>query len=236
MAEKKAGMDKSVNIPNTLSSRLNNPTSLGSSSKRRNDRKTLKPRMNKSTSAPAIGLGGNKFKRKNITFKKNTKVNNFLGNDNNNSNDKNSYIDNETKYGGSKDNGTTSATLAPPPSPSTLDHLEKSKLLLEIKTLSTSRTDNSKRSGTNQPLAVSPLARKHSRIPTFTESLNLDRTALTEFLNGNFLYMKPIKDAQSVYDLGVVDHTAVNMDDYHTMSRAGITHFTLNSEPEFTPL
>ena len=40
--------------------------------------------------------------------------------------------------------------------------------------------------------------------------------------------MKPIKDAQSVYDLGVVDHTAVNMDDYHTMSRAGITHFTLN--------
>ena len=107
---------------------------------------------------------------------------------------------------------------------------------MEIKTLSTSRTDNSKRSGTNQPLAVSPLARKHSRIPTFTESLNLDRTALTEFLNGNFLYMKPIKDAQSVYDLGVVDHTAVNMDDYHTMSRAGITHFTLNSEPEFTPL
>ena len=48
--------------------------------------------------------------------------------------------------------------------------------------------------------------------------------------------MEPIKDAQSVYDLGVVDHSNVNMDDYHTMSRAGITHFTLSSEPEFTPL
>ena len=84
--------------------------------------------------------------------------------------------------------------------------------------------------------ATSPLAQKQKRIPTFTESLNLDRNTLKEFLEGNFLYMEPMKDAQSVYDLAVINHSETNPEDYHTMSRAGITHFSTGSEPEFTPL
>jgi hypothetical protein len=230
MAEKEgagAKKDATVNVANSLSSRLNNPASFGMPGRRRAQKgRSLKPRMGKSSSAPAIGVGGNKFGRKNITFKKNTKVNNFLN------------------AGGKTEKESKDATIVveedatpPPPSPSTLDQIEKTKLLLEIKNLNSSRTDSSKGAGgKQQPQAISPLARKHRRIPTFTESLNLDRAALTEFLNGNFLYMRPTKDAQSVYDLGVVDHSEVNMDDYHTMSRAGITHFTLSSEPEFTPL
>ena len=244
MSEKKSNIDSNNNAgtynSNALSSRLTNPTGLGNrQGSRRSKPKALKPRMNKSTSAPALGLGGsgNNFKRKNITFKTNTKVNNFLKSSSGNNSKSN---EKETKEGASKDNHgnnipSTISEAPPPPSPSTLEQMEKTKLLLEIKNINTSRTDNSKQSS-KQTQAVSPLARKHARIPTFTESLNLDRTALSEFLNGNFLYMEPIKDAQSVYDLGVVDHSNVNMDDYHTMSRAGITHFTLSSEPEFTPL
>ena len=227
MSEKKSNTGSNNNAgnynSNALSSRLTNPTGLGNrQGSRRSKPKALKPRMNKSTSAPALGLGGsgNNFKRKNITFKTNTKVNNFLKSSSGNNSKSN---EKETKEGASKDNHgnnipSTISEAPPPPSPSTLEQMEKTKLLLEIKNINTSRTDNSKQSS-KQTQAVSPLARKHARIPTFTESLNLDRTALSEFLNGNFLYMEPIKDAQSVYDLGVVDHSNVNMDDYHTMSR-----------------
>ena len=77
MSEKKSNTGSNNNAgnynSNALSSRLTNPTGLGNrQGSRRSKPKALKPRMNKSTSAPALGLGGsgNNFKRKNITFKK----------------------------------------------------------------------------------------------------------------------------------------------------------------------
>ena len=80
MSEKKSNIDSNNNAgtynSNALSSRLTNPTGLGNrQGSRRSKPKALKPRMNKSTSAPALGLGGsgNNYKRKNITFKKKTK-------------------------------------------------------------------------------------------------------------------------------------------------------------------
>lgn len=54
---------------------------------------------------------------------------------------------------------------------------------------------------------------------------------------GNFLYLCPRDGAErTAYDLRVADHHETDPNYYYTMSRAGITHFRVNAESEFTPL
>ena len=152
-------------------------------------------------------------------FTKAPKLNNFVNTDN-----AEGATSQESKEG--KANSPVAPPLPTPTRPDT------SQLLSELYP-----SDNNSGKMTKGTInATSPLAQKQKRIPTFTESLNLDRNTLKEFLEGNFLYMEPMKDAQSVYDLAVINHSETNPEDYHTMSRAGITHFSTGSEPEFTPL
>jgi dynein heavy chain len=71
---------------------------------------------------------------------------------------------------------------------------------------------------------------------SFVESLHLDARAMDELVTGNFLYLRPKPGAErSAYDLAVVEHWDVDMRDYYTMSRSGVTHFVGN-DSEFTSL
>ncbi len=75
-----------------------------------------------------------------------------------------------------------------------------------------------------------------STIPSFTASLNLDARYLSEFENGNFIYLKRKHDSDhGTYDLEVVEHYETNPSNYYTMSKEGVTHFTTESS-DFCPL
>ena len=204
-----AKKDATVNVGNSLSSRLNNPASFGMPGRRRAQKgRSLNPH-GKSSSAPAMGWYQQIWEKKYHLREK-------------------YRITSLTQVGAEKG--------------------PKTQLLSWRKTLPPP-SHHSTNKKTKQRNKKSTLRAAKVRLLTgnFATGENIDaylllRVAETgsgnaaEFLNGNFLYMRPTKDAQSVYDLGVVDHSEVDMDDYHTMSRAGITHFTLSSEPEFTPL
>eukprot|EP01029_Cantina_marsupialis_P009144 TRINITY_DN2137_c0_g5_i1.p1 TRINITY_DN2137_c0_g5~~TRINITY_DN2137_c0_g5_i1.p1 ORF type:complete len:3984 (-),score=1416.37 TRINITY_DN2137_c0_g5_i1:203-12154(-) len=77
---------------------------------------------------------------------------------------------------------------------------------------------------------------KKAKHTTFTESLELDKQYMDEFLSGNFLYLAPKKGSErTAYDLEVVEHWETDAKDYYTMSKEGITHFVGN-DSEFTSL
>ena len=100
--------------------------------------------------------------------------------------------------------------------------------------LETSTSTTKTSSATTLPEA--PPGGVPSRPPTFTESLQLDEHYLEEFLGGNFVYLRPKNGLQrTAYDLECVEHFETNPDDYYTMSREGITHFSAD-ESEFTSL
>ena len=177
----------------------------------------LRPKLKKSASAPGFKKRQDRNPTKQTTLLGLPKRNNFVS------------VPEDGREDESKESKAASPVAPPPTAPGA----DMTDLFAELHLPGQRDAPNAP---TGKPMAVSPLATKHRHIPTFTESLDLDRATLREFLDGNFLYIEPMKDAQSVYDLAVISHDAINPDDYHTMSRAGITHFTTDAEPEFTSL
>ncbi|GBG29459.1 Dynein heavy chain 1, axonemal [Hondaea fermentalgiana] len=70
---------------------------------------------------------------------------------------------------------------------------------------------------------------------SFASQLKLTPKQNQEFENGGFFYLRPRAAFNSVYELRVVDHKNVDPEDYFTLSREGVTHFT-DSQAEFTPM
>ncbi|RHY30280.1 hypothetical protein DYB32_004445, partial [Aphanomyces invadans] len=82
------------------------------------------------------------------------------------------------------------------------------------------------------PPTRAQLLQKSTQLKTFTESV--EESILTSGVpKDSFLYLARAED--NPYKLVVVDHAAINVHDYYTMSRAGITHFC-DGVPEFTYL
>ncbi|KAF0719522.1 Aste57867_966 [Aphanomyces stellatus] len=82
------------------------------------------------------------------------------------------------------------------------------------------------------PPTRAQLLHKSTQLKTFTESV--EESILTAGVpKDSFLYLVRAED--NPYKLIVVDHAAIDVHDYYTMSRAGITHFC-DGVPEFTYL
>lgn len=71
---------------------------------------------------------------------------------------------------------------------------------------------------------------------SFLPSIGIDQAKLETFADGHFIYLRPRRGVNySVYELEQCTHDQIDVNDYFTLSKDGVTHFSL-SQADFTPL
>ena len=87
-----------------------------------------------------------------------------------------------------------------------------------------------------EELAGPAVAGQRSVKKSFLPSVGVDEEQLASFEDGHFVYLRPRRGVNySVYELEQCTHDQIDVNDYFTLSKDGVTHFSL-SQADFTPL